>query len=64
MSAKEERRTTGVGSAIAEALRIVSDPTNRAVHCACGTVYLSAAAPKDVLGRPCCLGCGEPAESP
>jgi hypothetical protein len=55
---KEPPRTTGVAEAIATAIRIQNDPTNRSVTCPCGAVFLSGAARKDDRGRPICIGCG------
>jgi hypothetical protein len=53
-------RITGVGEAVAKAIEIQRDPTNRSIHCSCGTVFLSGAAEKDSVGRAICFGCGTP----
>ena len=51
-------RPTGVAEAMVAAMAVMSDPTNRAVHCPCGTTFLSGAAEKSEEGKPVCIGCG------
>ncbi len=51
--------------ALATAMRIMGDPTNRSVTCPlCNVTFLTGAAKKDKAGRPICIECGAAQELP